>query len=106
MFGPSMRVTKTMLEHGRHGCHGLHLGFDLIEQVALQHTCVYGCVVTVVLVDVPAAIDKVGDVGERDQLFDQRIAIFGAFAEPDVTDLGERADGLRLTLLGPPPRRR
>ena len=24
---------------------------------------------------------------------------FGAFAEPDVTDLGERADGLRLTLL-------
>ena len=49
---------------------------------------------------IPGAEDEVVEAGERDEVPDQRRAVFGALAEADGAHLGERADGLAAAAAG------
>ena len=68
--------------------------------MVVEDTGVDGGVVGVGLVRVPGAEDDVVEVGERDEVLDQRHVVVGALAEADGAHLRERADGVAFAALG------
>ena len=83
-----------LVEDGRHRLDGLEeVGDRLDVLVAVEDAALDRCFVGVVGEGVPGAEDDVVEVCERDEVADQRRAVFGALAEADGAHLGERADG-------------
>ena len=76
-----------------HWLYSRKLGLHLVEVLLLEHVGVGCSLVCVLGEDVPPAKRQVFHLGERDELFDERVVVRGALSEPDTTHLRDRADG-------------
>jgi hypothetical protein len=86
-----------LVEHGRHRGDGLEEVLDRLDIFMLiEHAAVEAALVEIVRHRVPGAEDDILELRERDEILDQRLAIFSALAQADVAHLGEGADRLRL----------
>src|SRR6266542_591493 len=81
------------IEDRAHGAYRRHLVLDELEVLAAQHLSVRGALVSVVGEQVPGSETELIEAGERNEVFDERRAVVGAFAEPDRRQLGQRPDG-------------
>ena len=82
-----------LIEDSRYGLDGLEEGADLFELVAVEDLGGLGCVVEVAAEDVPSGEDEVVEVGDGDEVLNERRASVGALAETDGAHLRGRADG-------------
>jgi hypothetical protein len=71
----------------------LEFGRDRSEVAFLEHPGGAGGLESIGADRVPSTEDEVAEVGQRYELADLRIAVLVAFAEADVCELAERADG-------------
>ena len=81
-----------------HRGHGFDAGKEILalRQVILgQHAGLARGLEGVVGKQIPAGEDDVVELGEGDEILDERRPVLGAFAQPDGSHLGQRADGLR-----------
>ncbi len=77
----------------------------LREVFRREHGGVGGGFVGGVGEEIPAAEDEIVRGGERHEILDHRRAAFGALAEANGAELGDRADRLRAVRCAPGPRR-
>ncbi len=84
-----------LLEDRLHRLDGREEVLELAEVLLRQHPRLGGRLVGVVGEEVPAAEDDVVELGQRDELVDERRARVGPLAEANRPHLRERADGLR-----------
>ena len=92
-FGPSRRLTYWRSNTAFQGLMASSSGLICSSSVVLEHAGVFRRLVAVVLEDVPAAEHDVVEVGEGDEVLDQRGAPVGPLAEADRAHLGHRPDG-------------
>jgi hypothetical protein len=92
--GPVEVLDVGLLEHGRHRLDRLELGLERIEVLGVEHAGADRGLVGVVREDVPAAEHDIVERRQRDVVLDRRRVVVGALADPDVTELGQRADRL------------
>jgi hypothetical protein len=83
-----------LVEDRRHRLNFRELRLELHEQFFFEHARVQRGFVSVFGENVPRAEDDVVQVGERDEVFDERRAALGALAEADRPHLRQAADGL------------
>ena len=82
-----------ILEHRRHRLDGREELLDGLEVLVFEHTGLLGGGVCVIRDGIPRTEHNVLQLGEWDEVLDERRAIVGALAEADRGHLGERADG-------------
>jgi hypothetical protein len=85
-----------VLEDGRHRLDALQELLDRLEITLLQHTRLLGGGVRVVGNRIPRAEHDVVEIGEWNEVLDQRRPIVGALAKADRRHLRERSDRLRV----------
>jgi hypothetical protein len=83
-----------VLVEGRwHGLDGLEERSDLFELVAVEDLGGLGGVVEIAAEDVPAGEDEVVELGDGDEVLNERSAVIGALAEADGAHLRGGTDG-------------
>ena len=96
--GAVQALDVVLVEDGGHGLDGFEEGLDAGQVVLVEDSGVAGGFEHVLREDVPAGEDDVVEVGERDEVVDQRRAVVGALAQADGAHLGDGADGLGESL--------
>ena len=89
-----------LVEHGLHGHHTLELRCHRGEVLLLEHATGAGGLECVRRQRVPTTEHEIIELGQRDELADQRVALVGLGAEADVGHLRDRADGRADALAG------
>jgi hypothetical protein len=89
-----------LVEHRVHGHDALELGGDGGEVALLEHPGGAGGLEGVGRDRVPPSEHQVVEVGEWDELLDERVATLGSVAEADPGHLGHRADRVDPLLAG------
>ena len=79
-----------LIEHGRHRRDGFQLRANLIEKRRLEHAGGPRGGIAVFAKDVPATKNDVVEGGELDEVANAGRAIFGALAEANSAELGQR----------------
>ena len=78
-----------LIEDGVHGNNALEFGRDGAEVPIFKHACGAGGLKSIRADGIPAAEDKVAQVGQRHELTDERVAVFFPLAQTDVGELAE-----------------
>ena len=78
-----------LIEDGVHGNNALEFGRDGAEVAIFKHACGAGGLKSIRADGIPAAEDKVAQVGQWHELTDERVAVFFPLAQTDVGELAE-----------------
>jgi hypothetical protein len=84
-----------LVEDGGHRPDALQEVGDRLQIAVLEHAGLFCRGVGVIRDRVPCAEDEIREIGERNEIPDQRRAVLGALAEADGRHLGQGADRLR-----------
>src|SRR5262249_16575584 len=83
-----------LIENRFHGFDRLERLFDLIHQIALKNSGVNRRLVRILFENVPSTEHQVSKRRNRDEILDQRNAVFGSLAQSNRSHLRERSDRL------------
>ena len=73
-------MAESVIEDGVHRFDGFEFFADGVEVFIFENAGAFANFVSVFAVDIPGAEDDVFEVGQRHEIFDQWIAVFGALA--------------------------
>ena len=90
-------VAESVIEDGVHGLNGFEFFADGIEVFVFEDARTFANFVSIFAMDIPRAKDDIGEIGQRYEILDQRIAVFSALAQADAPHLSDGADGETIT---------
>jgi hypothetical protein len=76
-----------LVKNSFHGFDAFQFGLHRMQQHRFQDFCLAGCFKHIVAVHIPAAENELTQFSKGNKFFYFRVAVFGAFSQPDISHL-------------------